>query len=72
MTDNTTEFFKEYAPLTCPCIVHYIGGTRYMYDTQHTFTLHHSLELLIDDETGQLYSITKQIKGMDIVEIVEF
>lgn len=62
----------NYEALKTPCNIHYIGGTRYMYDTEHTFTLYRYPDLFIDDTTGQLYIATKFVKNTDIIEITEF
>lgn len=46
---------NNYVPVTTPCTIHYIGGKRYMLDTEHTFTQIAYPDMFIDDVTGQIY-----------------
>lgn len=64
-------YSNTYIPVKTPCTIHYIGGTRYMLDTEHTFTMYQYPNMLYDDVTGEVYYVSEFIKGTDIIEIIE-
>lgn len=63
---------NNYTPVKTPCTIHHIGGTRYMYDTEHTFTMYQHPDLLFDDVTGEVYYVSEFINGTDTIEIIEY
>ena len=65
-TDITT-----HKPVQTPCIVRHIGGTKYMLDTEHVFTMYQYPDMLYDDTTGEVYYVSEFIDGVDVIEIIE-